>query len=634
MFLIQTLKKYSSPVFHYSCLLHIFQNKYYSMSSLKSLNFDNLALRTLPIDKETSNQTRTVVGACFSLIKPTPVENPVVVAYSPEALALLGIKEKDLEADDFKDYFSGNQLLNGSQSAAHCYCGHQFGYFSGQLGDGAAMYLGEIVNDAGQRWELQLKGAGLTPYSRNADGRKVLRSSIREFLCSEAMFYLGVPTTRAGSCITSDTRVVRDIFYDGNPIMERCTIVSRIAPSFIRFGSFEIFKPLDRETGRIGPSVGKDDILHTLLEYVVSTFYSEIWQRHSGNKENAYLDFFKEIVRRTAFMVAKWQCVGFCHGVLNTDNMSIIGVTIDYGPFGFMDYFNSDFICNASDTNGRYSYKKQPEICKWNLLKLAEAIKNAVPLDKTKEIINEIYDSEFKESYYKGMREKLGLKTINVNDEKLIQNLLYTMQQSASDFTNTFLILSGVSLLKQNDSEIVKEIVAQCQDAESFKANHITTANISHVKMIIDMAHRNPNILSRVGLEMSELQAIVQQYEEQDVIKNLTHEEKIINDRNLWKDWLKSYRERIMSESEGSVSLEEYEENRKQLMLSVNPRFILRNHLAQEAIEDAERGDYTKVRELLQLLRKPYLKDLYESQIAMTKYDNAAPASACRLRVT
>ena len=297
-----------------------------TMSSFARLTFDNKALSELPLDETRLGGSRaSVPGACFALVDPTPVDNPQLVCHSKEALELIGIAEEDVAHEDFVQFFSGNRLFEGSTSAAHCYCGHQFGYFSGQLGDGAAMYLGEVMNAEGERWELQLKGAGPTPFSRHSDGRKVLRSSIREFLCSEAMHHLGVPTTRAGACVTSDSRVVRDIFYNGNPIMERCTIVSRIAPTFLRFGSFEIFKPEDMQTGRSGPSVGRKDILEKMLEYTIVTFFPDIGSSFEEDKHQCYLDFYSEVVRRTAVMVAKWQCVGFCHGVLNTDNMSIVG---------------------------------------------------------------------------------------------------------------------------------------------------------------------------------------------------------------------------------------------------------------------------------------------------------------------
>ncbi|KAL5514995.1 hypothetical protein EMCRGX_G000100 [Ephydatia muelleri] len=246
-----------------------------------------------------------------------------------------------MQREDLAEYFAGNKILPGSDPAAHCYCGHQFGNFAGQLGDGCALYLGEVVNVAGERWELQLKGAGKTPYSCQADGRKVLQSSIREFLCSEAMFHLGIPTTRAGTCVTSDTPVARDIFYNGNVIYEKATVISRIAPTFLRFGSFEIFKTRDPQTGRSGPSVGRMDILNQLLDYTITSFFPEV---HGEDR------------------------------VLNTDNMSIVGVTIDYGPFGFMDRYDPNHICNGSDDGGRYSYTNQPAICRWNLKKLAEAL--------------------------------------------------------------------------------------------------------------------------------------------------------------------------------------------------------------------------------------------------------------------
>lgn len=223
----------------------------------------------------------------------------------------------------------------------------------------ACRYLGEIVNRRGERWEMQLKGAGLTPYSRTADGRKVLRSTLREFLASEAMHFLGIATTRAGTCVTSDSQVIRDMFYDGNPKLENCAVVLRLAETFIRFGSFEIFRPLDQLTGGKGPSFGREDIRKQLLDYVVGTFYRQqlnLSASDDGNRVESYERTFEEIVKRTARLVAEWQCVGFTHGVLNTDNMSIYGLTIDYGPYGFLDRYNPDHIFNGSGIiifNGR-----------------------------------------------------------------------------------------------------------------------------------------------------------------------------------------------------------------------------------------------------------------------------------------
>jgi serine/tyrosine/threonine adenylyltransferase len=342
--------------------------------TLETLPFDNRALRELPVDPVEENYVREVRGACFSRVRPTPVSNPSLVVHSPSALALLGLTAPEAEArrPDFPALFAGNNPLPGAEPAAHCYCGHQFGSFAGQLGDGATMYLGEIRSPpaswppsplpsawpvppaAAGRVELQFKGAGKTPYSRSADGRKVLRSSIREFLCSEANAALGIPTTRAATVVTSDTRVVRDIFYVGNPIAERATVITRIAPTFLRFGSFEIFKGADGSTGRAGPSAGRADLLRLLVDFTGRNYYPELWTDAAVSPPSSSpanpptgpvspaeaaraLSLFREVSLRTARLFAAWQCFGFCHGVLNTDNMSVVGVTIDYGPFGWME---------------------------------------------------------------------------------------------------------------------------------------------------------------------------------------------------------------------------------------------------------------------------------------------------------
>ncbi|CAM9848078.1 unnamed protein product, partial [Phaeothamnion confervicola] len=328
---------------------------------------------------------------------------------------------------------------------AHCYCGHQFGSFAGQLGDGAAIYLGEVVNRAGERWELQLKGAGLTPFSRTADGRKVLRSSLREFLCSEAMHYLGVPTTRAGTVVTSDSRVARDIFYDGRVTHERCSVVSRVAQTFLRFGSFEIFKPRDPGAigGRAGPSAGNEALRRTMLDYVVRNFYPEAATRAAEDGNGGGGKMYREVVARTAALVASWQCVGWTHGVLNTDNMSIVGLTIDYGPFGWMDAFDPDFVPNGSDHGaGRYSYRQQPAICKWNLRKLAEALAPALPLASALETLEADYDDAYRAAYEAGMRRKLGLATAQAGDAALFAALSEVMEATAVDFTSLFRVLA------------------------------------------------------------------------------------------------------------------------------------------------------------------------------------------------
>ena len=290
--------------------------------AMQDLRFDNRALRELPVENASASEAtepREVPNACFSPVAPQPLSNPQLVAASNSALELLGIDCHTSSPSTLAEAFSGNAPPSGSEPSAHCYCGHQFGNFAGQLGDGAAMYLGEVVNDRNERWEFQLKGAGRTPYSRMSDGRKVLRSSLREFLCSEAIHALGIPTTRAGTLVTSDSTVTRDQFYSGDPKNERCSVVLRIAETFLRFGSFEICRPTDKNTGRHGPSAGKDkEILPTMLSYAIGSFYPDIASAHGTDSTNAHRQFMREVTERTARLVAKWQCVGFCHGVLNT----------------------------------------------------------------------------------------------------------------------------------------------------------------------------------------------------------------------------------------------------------------------------------------------------------------------------
>ncbi len=328
------------------------------------------------------------------------------------------------------------------------------GTFAGQLGDGAAIYLGEIVNSKNEHWELQLKGAGLTPYSRDADGRKVLRSSLREFLCSEAMHSLGIPTTRAATCIVSDKKIARDQFYDGNPKMENCAVVSRLAQSFIRFGSFEIFKPRNVDSGSwaVGPSVGRHDILAQLADYVIKSLFPAIDSMEITQLEK-YKLFYKEVVISTAKLTAKWQAVGFVHGVLNTDNMSILGLTLDYGPFGFMDRFDPDHIPNTSDTNGRYRFREQPVVCAWNLRKLAEALRPLVSLDETTDILSEHYFPAHQSDFMAIMMRKLGLlKSLEsdqenlLSDQEVLSEFLQTLLKVGGDYTNSFRALSKLSL--------------------------------------------------------------------------------------------------------------------------------------------------------------------------------------------
>lgn len=643
-------------------------SKKLSIIAMDDLKFDNLALRTLPIDPIEDNYVRSVSGACFSRVKPIPVKNPKLVAYSADALKLIGISEEAMKNEkQLAQVFSGNVLLPGMDPAAHCYCGHQFGYFSGQLGDGATMYLGELINEKNERWELQFKGAGKTPYSRTADGRKVLRSSIREFLCSEAMHYLGIPTTRAGTCVTSDDYVIRDIFYDGNPKKERCTIITRIAQTFIRFGSFEIFKTLDPMTGRKGPSVGRIDILKTLINYVISTFYPEIEEQYKSKDEEKYAAFFEEIVKRTALLVAQWQCVGWCHGVLNTDNMSIVGVTIDYGPYGFMDRYDPNFICNGSDDSGRYSYKQQPCICKWNCGKLAEVLIPVLPLEKSRPILDK-FDQEYERVYINKMRLKFGLLRKQLNtDMELFEKFFETMEKTGADFTNSFRSLSLIHLptskhFDESNQIFLSSILDQCCDADEWKFVNRSSIDERTYELLRSLAGTSSAILSQFGFSSEMLEKENQKREKAKELEKMTNESKRKSDEQIWRSFLQIYIERLKQEVTDNI--EESDGERIRVMKQNNPRMVLRNYLAQQAIELAEKDDYSEVQNLFEQLKHPYDgtdRDTVElprpdetvagaealpattdttqkhSTGACLKpviYESKAPSNACRIRVT
>ncbi|KAF7462459.1 hypothetical protein GHT09_012482 [Marmota monax] len=589
---------------------------------LAGLRFDNRALRLLPVEtpppgpEGAPSAPRLVPGACFSRARPAPLQQPRVVALSGSALALLGLEAAGREAEAEAEaalFFSGNALLPGAEPAAHCYCGHQFGQFAGQLGDGAAMYLGEVCTAAGERWELQLKGAGPTPFSRQADGRKVLRSSIREFLCSEAMFHLGVPTTRAGACVTSESTVVRDVFYDGNPKHEKCTVVLRMAPTFIRFGSFEIFKPADEHTGRAGPSVGRNDIRVQMLDYVIGSFYPEIQAAHAhcSDQVQRNVAFFREVIRRTARMVAEWQCVGFCHGVLNTDNMSIVGLTIDYGPFGFLDRYDPDHVCNASDDAGRYSYSRQPEVCKWNLRKLAEALEPELPRELAEAALEEEFDSEFQRHYLQKMRSKLGLvRVAQDGDGALVARLLETMHQTGADFTNTFSLLSSFPLEPQSPglAEFLTTLTSQCASLEELRLAFRPQMDPRQLSMMLMLAQSNPQLFALIGTQAN-LARELDRVEQQSRLQQLSPGELQSRNRGRWADWLQEYRVRLERDMEGAGDVAAWQAERVRVMKANNPKYVLRNYIAQSAIEAAEKGDFSEVRRVLKLLEAPYHSD-------------------------
>jgi len=595
------------------------------------LNFDNLTLRSLPIDPINENYVRkNVTGALFSKVLPTPLKNPKIVAISPSALELLDLDvEQAMQFRYFADYLCGNKLFPGSEPAAHCYCGHQFGHFAGQLGDGRAMYLGEVVNHLGERWEMQLKGAGKTPYSRTADGRAVLRSSIREFLCSEAMYHLGIPTTRAGSCVTSETTVIRDIYYSGNPISERATVVMRIAPTFLRFGSFEVVKEADPLTGRSGPSAGKHELLIQLLDYTIKQYYPLIWNQFSDSQER-YLAWYREIVRRTARLVAEWQCVGFVHGVLNTDNMSAIGVTIDYGPFGFVEAYNPDYTSNGSDDSGRYSLGNQPGICKWNLGKLGEMLSLVCPKESIREIVNTEYDLEFEKHYQDKMRKKLGLMKNLEGDSDLIESFLDVMQETGTDFTNAFRNLNRITLPRTEDEakrvnqEVLDYLLTQIITLNALLRSNRPTIAPHKIAMLKALMQQNPAMLSMMGQSPAGVMKEIEKAEKFERLQQVTPEARNRETRELWSQWLQKYQQRLYEEVDANANLEELNRQRVQMMNSNNPKIVLRNHLAQSAIEQAEKGYFREVNALYKLLQLPYAEKS-ETIPDCTLYYSAAP---------
>lgn len=372
-----------------------------------------------------TNRFATLGDAFFTRLPPLPLPSPYLVGVSAQAAALLGWPGQIAQSPEFIEIFSGNRPLPGGDPLASVYSGHQFGVWAGQLGDGRAHWIGE-VDSPGGHWEVQLKGSGHTPYSRMGDGRAVLRSSIREFLCSEAMHHLGIPTTRALCVVGSDTPVRRET-------IETAAVTTRLSPSFIRFGHFEHFYAAERH-----------DLLAQLADFVIDCHYP-----YCREDANPYLALLREVTLRTAELMAQWQAVGFCHGVMNTDNMSILGLTLDYGPFGFLDGFNASHICNHSDTQGRYAYQQQPNVAYWNLFCLAQALlpllgEGQAALEQAQAAL-EPYKARFADEIELRLRAKLGLREAHPDDEALMNRLFTVMHASRADFTLLFRRLAGLS---------------------------------------------------------------------------------------------------------------------------------------------------------------------------------------------
>jgi len=413
--------------------------KYHTMKKFSEWRFMSPGLlANFPVDPIEGNFVRRVPNAVFSRVKPTPLTDKVrLVSFSEDACSDILDLEASASTDSDFVKFVGGELAAGSEPLAHRYGGHQFGYWADQLGDGRAILLGEYVNNKGDRWELQLKGSGATPYSRSGDGRAVLRSSIREYLCSEAMAALGIPTSRAGALVVSDDLVVRDPLYDGRMKREPAAVVLRLAPSWFRIGSLEILARY-KETSN----------LKQIVDFMIDQCYPQL-EAHN------YTGFFATVVEESAALVAKWMAVGFTHGVLNTDNMSLISITIDYGPFGFLDAYDPSFIPNHSDDYGRYSYENQPAIFKWNMTRLAMALEPLLSNTQTAEMAETVkkYDSLYRGLFLDAFRKKLGLTAASPDEEKLIQLLLDIMDSQRADFTQTFRQLGLLDLEEPDVSQ-------------------------------------------------------------------------------------------------------------------------------------------------------------------------------------
>ncbi|HEV7816261.1 MAG TPA: YdiU family protein [Janthinobacterium sp.] len=470
------------------------------------------------------NSFATLPPSFFTRLMPTPLPAPYLVASSPAAAALLGLDAAQLADADFIAVLTGNEVPQRAMPLAAVYSGHQFGVWAGQLGDGRAILLGEMDTLAGPM-ELQLKGAGATPYSRMGDGRAVLRSSIREFLCSEAMAALGIPTSRALAVVGSDQGVMRET-------VETAAVVTRMAPSFVRFGSFEHWFYADKKAE-----------LKILADYVIERFYPALREQ-----ENPYQALLAEVSRRTAHMVAHWQAVGFMHGVMNTDNMSILGLTLDYGPFGFMEAFDSRHICNHTDQQGRYSYAMQPKIGHWNCFALGQALLPLIGEVDAVQAALAVYQPEFAVKMDELLHQKLGLAVRQDGDTTLFDAMFSLMQANHVDFTLFFRRLGDLQVDHPAADEPLRDLFI---------------------------------------------------------------------DRLAFDAWAAKYRQRLAAENSGDAA-------RRLAMHRVNPKYVLRNYLAQVAIEKAQNKDFSEVSRLLTVLQSPYDEQPEHEQYAALPPDWAS----------
>jgi uncharacterized protein YdiU (UPF0061 family) len=510
-----------------------------SAPQLDQVTFENPFVDELRGEVSGNKGSRQVPGYHYSRVTPTPVREPKLLAWSDELGDYLGLA-KPVERGAAAAILGGNILLPSMKPFAARYGGHQFGNWAGQLGDGRAISLGQVAATDGSRQEIQLKGAGPTPYSRRADGRAVLRSSVREFLCSEAMYYLGVPTTRALSLVETGDEVVRDMFYNGNARPEPGAIVARVAPTFIRFGNFQIMA-----------AHGEMDNLRALADYVIRHHYPELGEP----SPEVYVRWFAEVARRTAVMVAHWMTVGFVHGVMNTDNMSILGLTIDYGPYGWLEPYDPDWTPNTTDFGSRrYAFGQQPRIAMWNLMALAQALGPLVADAQELRAGLDVYADTFAATQHALLLRKLGLTTLDeASDRALTEALPTALAEAEVDMTIFFRQLSYLpaALLAADAQEeaLFGELLAQAS---------YTTAPGSDLNM---------------------------------------------------REWLHRYALRLRQEPASPEAIQE-------TMLGANPKYVLRNYLAQLAIEAAEAGDLTKLNTLFEVLKTPFAEHPAHEELA------------------
>ena len=514
---------------------------------MQHLVFDNAFTQAMPGDPQTGSQQRQIRHALYSRVNPTPVAGPYLMHYSAEVAAQLGLTPQMCQSDDFLQVFAGNQVLPGMDPHATCYGGHQFGNWAGQLGDGRAINLGEVNVADGHRM-LQLKGAGPTPYSRTADGLAVLRSSLREYVCSEAMHHLGVPTTRALSLIGTGEQVMRDMLYDGHPALEPGAVVCRVSSSFVRFGHFQML------TAR-----QETELLANFTDFVIQREFAAIAADHRDPKER-YLAFFAEVCQRTAALMVHWMRVGFVHGVMNTDNLSILGETIDYGPYGWLEGFDPDWTPNTTDAGQRrYRYGQQPAVAQWNLLQLANAL---YPLIEATQPLEELlggFASSYERQWQHMMTQKLGLAEF---DEALCNRLLKLLTATETDMTLFFRGLADVK-------------------------NAATDADL------LQDAYYTP-----------------------EQIASDTHAQT--------RAWITDYLN--LASQQGRSH-----QQRADTMNAVNPLYVPRNYLAQLAIDDAERGDFGRLDQWMQVLAKPYQWQEGMEEFAAKRPEWARNRSGCSM---